>query len=279
MGNNQLFGWSGDAFLVNALWDISADFLVVSREPMINNAVFSVIAAYDGTVVDIWKPSTSGYVRWQVVTLSRLDTFTFKEVTDSTGYKIISNKAVSVQSGSECDVIAPGIKGGDRMCVSLPPTTYFDYMDFYIIPITIRNDPGAYHVRVVALYNSTIVSDLKNSGKQIVTLNSGQYHENGPVTSETPVTALRCSLPCIVMQYNMGPAYDGTENTDSFQMWIPSLYHRINYIHFITPRNEEDTAMQNTLVIITWSTVKTEILVDGASVDGWVEFWMGSEIS
>ena len=81
------------------------------------------------------------------------------------------------------------------------------------------------------------------------------------------------------MQFNMGPAFDDTPNTDPFQMWIPSLNHHIKYINFITPHNEFDTAMQNTLVILTWSAVTDEILVDGASVNDWVEFWPGSDIS
>ena len=165
------------------------------------------------------------------------------------------------------------------MCVSLPPTTYYDSTDYYIIPIRIRNNPGAYRVRVVAVYNSTIVTDLMNSESQIATLYTGQCHENGPVTSGLSVMALRCSKPCIVMQYNMGPAFDSTANTDTFQMWIPSLYHRTNYVNFTTPHNEDNTAMQNTLVILTRSVVASEILVDGASVDGWVEFWTGSEIA
>ena len=40
-------------------------------------------------------------------------------------------------------------------------------MDYCALPIIIRNDPGAYRVRIVAVYNSTIVTDLKNSGSQI----------------------------------------------------------------------------------------------------------------
>ena len=79
------------------------------------------------------------------------------------------------------------------------------------------------------------------------------------------------------MQFNMGPDYDGTANIDVFQMWIPSLHQHIRYVNFITPHNEEDTAMQNTLVILTWSAVTTEILVE--SVNDWVEFWPGSDIS
>ena len=278
MGNNQLRGWSGDVFLFNALWDISTEFLVVSREPVYDNAVFSVIAAYDGTTVNIWRPSTSGYIHWQILHLNRLETFTFKEETDPTGYKIISNKTVSVLSGSQTDVVGSGTSG-DHMCVSLPPTTYIDQTDYYIIPITIRNNPGAYHIRILAIYNFTVVSDLKNADNQIATLSEGQYHESGPVASGTFVTALRCSKPCIVMQYNMDASYDGTPNIDGFQMWIPSLHHRVNYINFITPHNEYDTAMQNTLVILTWSAVTTEILVDGVSLNNWVEFWPGSEIS
>ena len=279
MGNNQMSGWSQDVFLVNALWDISIEFLVVSREPTRQAAVFNVIAAYNGTIVDIWKPTVSGHVHWQTAILNRLDTFTYKETIDPTGYKIVTNKAVSVQSGSQTDVIVTGMTGFDHMCVSLAPSSYYSGNDYYVIPITIRNDPGAYHVRVVALHDSTIVSDLKNAGNQIATLNTGQFHENGPVTTETHVTALRCSKPCIVMQYNMGPAYDNTANTDTFQMWIPSLHHSTNYINFITPHNGHDTAMQNTLILLTWSEVTSEILVDGESVTGWVEFWTDSEIS
>ena len=279
MGNNQLDGWSQDVFLVNALWNMSTEFLVVSREPREKAAVFSVFAAYDSTIVNIWKPAVSGHVHWQTFTLNRLDTFTFKETTDPTGYKIVTNKAVSVLSGSQTDVIVSGMSGFDHMCVSLPPVDFLVGTEYYIIPITIRNNPGAYHVRVVAVYDSTIVSDLKDDGNHITSLNGGQYFENGPVTSGTPVTALRCSQPCIVMQYNMGPAYDSTAGTDTFQMWIPSLHHHTKYVNFITPHNEDDTAMQNTLVVLTWSTVTSAVLVDGVSVDNWVEFWAGSEIS
>ena len=81
------------------------------------------------------------------------------------------------------------------------------------------------------------------------------------------------------MQFNMGPDYDGTANIDAFQMLIPSLHQYIKYVNFITPHNEDDTAMQNTVVILTWSAVTTEILVDGTSVNDWVEFWPGSDIS
>ena len=87
-----------------------------------------------------------------------------------------------------------------------------------------------------------------------------------PLILGTPVTALRCSKPFKVMQYNMGPTYDNTANIDTFQMWIPSLYHCINYTSLITPHNEDDTAMQNTEIISTWPAVSSKILVDSASV-------------
>ena len=78
------------------------------------------------------------------------------------------------------------------------------------------------------------------------------------------------------MQFNTGPGYDNTANINAFQMWIPSLLHHIKYINFIRPHNEFDTAMQNTLVILTWSAAADEILID---VNDWVEFWPGSDIS
>ena len=279
MGNNQDAGYSQDVFLINALRNISTEYIVVSPAPSKSEGMFTVISACNGTTVVIWKPSSSGYVHWHTVNINRLETFTFRDNTDPTGYKIISDKPVSVQAGSEKDRIGARISRIDHMCVSLAPVSYYGGTDYYIIPITIRNNPGAYHVRVVAVHDLTVVSDLKNSGVHIATLNAGQYHENGPVISETYVTALRCSKPCIVMQYNMGPDYDSTMNVDAFQMWIPSFHQHINHINFITPHNEDDTAMQNTLVILTWSAVTTEILVDGTSVNDWVEFWPGSDIS
>ena len=279
MGNNQGGGSTQDVFLVNALRDISIQYLVVSPEPRRNEGIFTVISAYNGTSVAIWKPSPSGYVHWKTVELNRLDTFTFMEKTDPSGYKVISNRPVSVQSGSEKERISARMTYIDHMCVSLAPTLYNGGADYYIIPITIRNNPGAYHVKVVAVYNLTVVSDLKNSGNHIATLGAGQHLENGPVISGTPVTVLRCSKPCTVMQFNMGPSYDGTANIDAFQMWIPPLHHHIKYINFITPHNEVNTAMQNTLVILTWSAVTAKILVDGTSVNNWVEFWLGSDIS
>ena len=278
MGNSQLGGNSQDVFLFNVLWDTSTEFMVVSREPTERNALFSIIAAHDSTTVEIWKPSASAFENWKTLTLNRLETFTFKEKYDPTGYRILSNKAVSVLSGSQTDVIFPGMNGWDHMCVALAPVTCHQGVnDYYIIPITIRNNPGAYHVRVVAIHNATIVSDLKDFYYVIAELHAGQYHENGPVSSGTPVTALRCSKPCIVMQYNVGPAYDNTANIDTFQMWIPSVQYSVNYVNFITPHNENDGAMQNTLAILTWSAVVNEIFVDGAPVSGWNNFWTGSE--
>ena len=221
MGNNQGGGSTQDVFLVNALRDISIQYLVVSPEPRRNNGIFTVICAYNGTSVAIWKPSPSGYVHWKTVELNRLDTFTFMEKTDPSGYKVISNRPVSVQSGSEKERISARMTYIDHMCVSLAPTLYNGGADYYIIPITIRNNPGAYHVKMVAVYNLTVVSDLKNSGNHIATLGAGQHLENGPVISGTPVTVLRCSKPCTVMQFNMGSSYDGTANIDGFQMWIP----------------------------------------------------------
>ena len=53
MGNNQASGWSQDVLLVNALRDISTEYLVVSPEPTLHEGMFTVISAYSGTTVAI----------------------------------------------------------------------------------------------------------------------------------------------------------------------------------------------------------------------------------
>ena len=191
IGNNQGGGSTQDVFLVNALRDISIRYLVVSPEPKKHEGVFTVISAYNGTILAIWKPSASGYVYWKTVELNRLNTFTFRENTDPTGYTVIGNRPVSVQAGSEKDGIGAEKTRVDHMRVSLAPVWYHGGADYYIIPITIQNNSGTYLVRVVAVYNLTVVSDLTNSGDHIATLNGGLHLENGPVISRPHVMALR----------------------------------------------------------------------------------------
>ena len=274
IGSNQLRGWSQDVFLVNAIKDYSREFLVASKMPaeFMKDALFTVICVSDDTTITIWKNSGSGYVVWQSLTLNRLETFTFSEQSDPTGMKIVANKPVNVQSGSSLDTISTGMNGGDHMCISLPPISRLS-RDHFITPIAIRNDPGGYHVRVIAAHDDTVVSDLLGMNAELATLSGGTYYELGPVTSGLKVRALRCSKPCLVVQYNMGPAYDGTASTDVFLMRVPSIdFAVLDRVILLTPRDFPNLPIASKLNIVTWSSLASAVRVDGVGVSGWVAF-------
>ena len=224
VGSNQLDGWVQDVFLINAMKEYSSEFLIASKMPanQMKDSTFTVICVSDDTTITIWINFGSGYVVWQSLTLNRLETFTFSEQSDPTGMKIVINKPVGVQSGSSQDTIVTGMNGGDHMCISLPPSSRLS-LDHFITPIAIRNNQGGYHVRVIAAHANSVVSDLLGINAELATLRGGMYYELGPVTSGLMVRALWCSKPCLVVQYNMGPACDGTVYTDTFLMRVPSI--------------------------------------------------------
>ena len=236
------------------------------------DSTFTVICVSDDTTITIWTNSGSGYVVWQSLTLNRLETFTFSEQSDPTGMKIVMNKPVGVQSGSSQDAIVTGMNGGDHMCISLPPLSRLS-LDHFITPIAIRNNPGGYHVRVIAAHANSVVSDLLGINAELATLRGGMYYELGPLTSGLMVRALWCSKPWLIVQYNMGPAYDGTVYTDTFLMWVPSIDCAVvDRVIVTTPKDYPNLAMASKLNIVTWSSLASAIRLDGVSVIGWVAF-------
>ena len=236
------------------------------------DSIFTVIGVSDDTTITIWKNSGSGYVVWQSLTLNRLETFTFRNQSDPTGMKIVANKPVGMQSGSPLDTILKGMEGGDQMCISLPPISSFS-LDHFITPIAIRNDPGGYHVRVIAAYDNTAVSDLLDMNAALAMLCAGTYYELGPVTSGLKVSALRCSKPCLVVQYNMGPAYDGTVYADTFLMRVPPIdLAVVDRVILTTPKNYPNLVKTSKLNIVTWSSLASAVRLDGVGVTGWVAF-------
>ena len=165
------------------------------------------------------------------------------------------------------------------MCVSLPPTGFLGGTDYYVPPISSRKDAGAYHIRVVAAMDSTVVLDLMAADTQFVVLNCGEHHEFKPVTYSHPERAIRRSRPCLVAQYNTEPEYVNTQYSGPFLMWIPSINFKTKYVKFVTPHNEFDQAMHNTLAIVTWFAITDEVYLDGVTLTGWTEFWSGSEMA
>ena len=280
LGSNQIQGDSQDVFMVNALTEASTSFMVAGFDicttpgNVCGNNVFSFVAASDNTEARIYKPFNSDYVLYATKTLARMDTYTVPQPPDVSGFIINASKPIAVLSGNSVNTIGMNATGaGDHLCMSLPAINQqgSGWKNYYVPPIAIRPDPRAFYVKVLMLHDSTDAYDVAE-GILPPTLNRGQFREIGPVTSGDPVGKILCNNPCLVAQFNMGPGYDGEVNIDSFLMWIPPIDFKTKFVRFVTPRNENNSPMENKLMIVTWSKVKHLFCVDNANIGEWTEF-------
>lgn len=268
---------SGDVFMLNALTSQSTDFIIISKSPDFTEATFSVISSEDDTRVTIYYNPGTGYVIRDEVTLNYLQTFSYTGSDDPTGFKVIANKPIGVESGSVCDWVG-GIMWGDHMCISVPPVHTLG-LEHYIVPLTLRNNPDAYTVRTVAAEDDTELMDL-TSGTSLTTLNQGDHYDTGPLTVSPYAMALACSKPCLVAQYSFGRNYDlGT--MDPFLLLINPIESFITRAIFTTVsyRLVDPTrpTFSNRLAIVTKDADTASLLLDGSSISStWTPYNDGS---
>lgn len=263
---------SGDAYMVDALTSEHMEFIVTSKQPYSRESAFVVVVATDNTQVTVHQKTSNNYVSQQTVTLNMFDTLTYMSTSDLTGYRIETDAPVAVQSGSVCDFVG-GVGWCDHMCISVPPITNLG-LNHYIAPVTVRPEPDAYVVRVVASEDGTDVTDLL-TGSLVTTLQQGDYYDQEPTSSTSPAMALACSKPCLVAQYNKGRLVD--MGTDPFLMSIPAKEYFITKAIFATPLYSESGTLVTQLVVVTMTEHTGGMVLNGVGLSSpWVSFEDGS---
>ena len=195
----------------------NVNFVTAAKELfMAYNYYIVVVSGSDNTEVTVQDPTAQVWSR----TLGRLQTYTHTTATrydDLTGYIITSNKPVSVFLGTVMNSVLGG-DGGDPMYISLPPATFWG-TTFFIAPIMERLQPEGHVVRVIAL-EQTEVRDLV--GGMVTTLNAQEFYESRPDDHGNAGGGIKCSRPCLVVQYAAGRMYDAS-TVDIAMRLVPSV--------------------------------------------------------
>ena len=192
-------------------------FVTAANELYATTSSIVVVSGVDNTEVTVQDPTGKVWSR----TLGRLQTYTHTVTgrrDDLTGYMINSNKPVSVFSGCRNNRVL-GYKE-DPMYVSLPPVAFWG-TTYFIAPILERHQPAGHATRVIVL-GKTEVYDLK--GGMITTLNTQEFHESRPVDHGGLGGGIKCSRPCLVVQYVLGKIMMmvmWTAQWDSSPAWNP----------------------------------------------------------
>ena len=193
----------------------NVEFVTAANELYSGNGLIVVVSGSDNTAVTLQDPTGQVWSRM----LGRLQTYTYTVTAvgdDLTGYKITSNKPVSVFSGTQFNKVLG--YGKDALYVSLPPVAFWGTMHF--IPAVLeRPQPQGHALRVISL-ERTEVRDL--AGGMITTLDAQEFYESGPDDHGDVGGGIECSRPCLVIQYVLAYNYDSSD-VDASMRVVPGV--------------------------------------------------------
>ena len=165
--------------------------------------------------------------------INRLQTFFMGSVEDLSGTKIVTDRPVSVLSGHQCARI-PFTRGRcSHLIEQIPPTELWGKVH-YIAPLAAAQK-GAYYIKIVAAYNSTIVNMYCNDAVESYIINEGQFiYEE----SRNEYCAIYSNKDVLVAQFSRGggsgPNRPDREYGDPMMILVPAVNQYLNTFEFPT---------------------------------------------
>ena len=166
-------------------------------------------------------------------TINWLQTFFMGSVEDLSGTKIVTDRPVSVLSGHRCARI-PFTRGRcSHLIEQIPPTELWGKV-YYIAPLAAARK-GAYYIKIMAAYNSTIVNMYCNDAVESYTINEGQSIYN---KSRNEYCAIYSNKDVLVAQFSRGGGSslrkpDGKYG-DPMMILVPAVNQYLNTFEFPT---------------------------------------------
>ena len=188
---------------------------------------------------------------------------------DLTGSTITSNNPIAVYGGHVMTEMPDGFKRPsdqfvtrDMLLEAMPPTSAWGY-SFVLAPVALDSagdiDPDGDLMRVLALYDSTVVSV---NGERWVVLNHGQFSDS-LITSPTLVTTNAPNKPLLVAEMAHS-SYTYYGPGDPFLAIVPPMEQTYNNYTFFLPA---DTDFSYQSVIVAADTnAESSILLDGTPI-------------
>ena len=211
------------------------DFIIpASRDGahLVHAPIVAVVAITENTVITVQKKATVGYQSGNTYTLNKYDVLSLSSVTafsEYLGALIHSTYPVAVYSGHTCSKVydtAPPEYSCDAIIISVPPLSSLG-KDHIIPPTAGRDIYTKSIVQVLAAYDETDVNvfdSYYNKWIKQTSLSKGRDYQT--LIMAYLATGIKCSKPCLVVQYNPPKEYDiSGSGFDTFAMLVPPIKH------------------------------------------------------
>jgi len=160
--------------------------------------------------------------------INRLHTVYVRSLDDLTGTKIVTDKQVSVLSGHQCGNVPRNIAFCNHLIEQIPPTALWGTL-YYTAPLASRS----YVIKILAAYNSTIVTINCNNTMELHTINDGESRNKTLWLQE--YCAIYSNKEVLVVQFGVGG--NSYSYGDSMMTLVPSTNQYFNKFDISTTRD------------------------------------------
>ena len=242
---------------------VQSEILLVGCE---NDTLITITPTHTvGIPVDAQNPSSNlqsvqNGSSHQII-LNKMQTLLIGKVdVNLTGFKIVSNKPLTVVSGHECGNVPSTQDYCDHLAVSIPPTSTWG-QEFLLVPFGGRN-VGQYY-KIVSSQSSTTVVRRCNSVTSTQTLTSAGSSFTF-FTSSTTYCSVVANKPVLVSQLGIG---GGTDNIgDPIISILPSLDQYINRYSFFSLNTTDFNIHQISVSVLAQNYQPSSIRLDGQPI-------------
>ncbi len=280
---------SGEATALIPLTADSKEFFIPSfNEIPEGHSTFVIVSPYKDTCVEAQYVNGTDIRRIFFLALGEFEVFqSYSDNEDYTGVFVNATRPVSVLGGHECAQVPTTAQFCDHLLEVAIPILEWG-RDFIAGPILGRSIlTVGYILRIVSSHTVTTISvDIRGIRTESHERNRGDF-----VTIDVPnnndITTVRCSHPCMVLQYNKGTRAGGQNDvdTDPFMVTITPNDHFMNNMVFSTQEllsvSEEILPYNSYITIVAPDSVASGIILTNTNtgtvvgISGWVTGVMG----
>ncbi|XP_053409053.1 uncharacterized protein LOC123561572 isoform X2 [Mercenaria mercenaria] len=241
-----------DTYLALPLSSLGTRYIVASYDPCSlckpDRSEMIIIGVHDNTMITV----TDRYKRNTTLKLNALDAHQLSNTKDISNTAIVSDKQVTVISGTSCANIPHGVFQCDLLLEQMIPS--FSWKKAFIVPPVFPK--LGFLLKIFSENNAAAC--ITNSSRTVC------YHSNQEeyiMGTDPAIITSRDSIS--VVQYGVGERYDFID-ADEFMTVIPGIENYLNSYYFVIPQNYSSLA--NRLSITVPSSNAGGLRMDGMSL-------------
>ncbi|CAH1796513.1 unnamed protein product, partial [Owenia fusiformis] len=181
---------------------------------------------------------------------------------DITGSMVLSDKPISVLSGSDCTRIPWSIANCGQLVEQVPPLEAWGNQ---FVTGSIGGRPNGNQFRLISSEDDNRASQ----GARFTVLSKGQFWGVNPDSQDESYLFIECEKPCLLVQYNRAFNVDNPRiGTSPFMMIVPPLRQYTSGQHTF-PTFKRDTFNRDYSNFLTVVSSYSGLMLNGEYITGW----------